>query len=401
MKAVVLGDPHFGAGYSLGKPHKVRRLNTRLIDFSNTFDYVVDFMISNEIKILIITGDIFEYRRPRPSELGIFAEKIQRLQEHGIQIHIVAGNHDIITDERTTTMDIIQKLKLPGIFVHSDIDSVEYKDNGIAMNFVFLPYRTKSILGCASNKDSIDRVEERIQHEVSKFSDGNKFLIGHFMFKQTMLGSINLEKDADEVVFPTEMFNQFDGTIVGHVHAHQILQSNPLMTYVGSMECKDFGEADQKKYFVILDNSSGDVVFQFEELPIRRLYDITLELSSITDKEEFLIELQNKLVSYSEANNMVGSIVRLSIFGNGSVINDFNTDVVKTFLKTKLHVYYCVGVHPFVTSTRMLRKASITEWKDPKDSFAEYVSEILLSESEDIKTKMLEYGLDIIKEAVK
>lgn len=401
MKAVVLGDPHFGVGYSLGKTHKLRRLNTRLLDFSNTFDYVIDYMISNGIRILIITGDIFQYRRPRPSELGIFAEKIQRLQEHRIQTHIVAGNHDIIADERTTTMDILEKLKLPGTFIYSDIDSVEYREGNTGMNFVFLPYRTKSILNCLSNKDSVDRVSERIQHEVSKFSDGNNFLIGHFMFKQTMLGSINLEKDADEVVFPMEMFNQFDGTIVGHVHAHQILQSNPLMTYIGSMECNDFGEADKKKYFVVLDNSSGEVVFQFEELPVRRLYDIKLELSSITDKEECLVELQKQLVLYSEENNMVGSIVRLSVFVNRNIINDFNRDIVRTFLKTKLHVYYCVGVYPFITSTRMLRKASITEWKDPKDSFAEYVSEVLLSENEEIKAKMLEYGLDIIKEAVK
>ena len=401
MKALVLGDPHFGVGYKLGKTHKLRRLNTRLLDFSNTFDYVIDYMISNEIKVLIITGDVFEYRRPRPSELGIFAEKIQRLQEHGIQTHIVAGNHDIIADERTTTMDILQKLKLPGTFVYSDIDSVECKEGGTAMNFVFIPYRTKSILGCTTNNNALERVTERIQHETSKFSEGNNFLIGHFMFKQTMLGSINLEKDADEVVFPTEMFDQCDGTIVGHVHAHQILQSNPVMAYIGSMEYKDFGEADQKKYFVVIDNSSGDVIFQFEELPTRRLHDIKLELSSISDKEEFLVELKKQLISYSEKNDMNGSIVRLSLFVNGSILNDFNADDVRAFLKAKLNVYYCVGIHPFITSSRMLRKASITEWKDPKDSFAEYVNEILISESEDVKTKMLEYGLDIIKEAVK
>jgi DNA repair exonuclease SbcCD nuclease subunit len=61
----------------LGKTDKSKRLNTRLLDFSKTFDYVIDYMISNEIKVFIITGDIFEHRRPKASELGIFAEKIQ------------------------------------------------------------------------------------------------------------------------------------------------------------------------------------------------------------------------------------------------------------------------------------------------------------------------------------
>ena len=116
MKAVILGDVHFGVGAALGKTDKNKRLNSRLLDFSKTFDYVIDYMISNDVKIFIITGDIFEYRRPRASELGIFAEKIQRLEEHGIETHIVAGNHDIIADERSTTIDVLQKLKLPKTF---------------------------------------------------------------------------------------------------------------------------------------------------------------------------------------------------------------------------------------------------------------------------------------------
>ena len=398
MKAVILGDPHFGVGYALGKTDKVRRFNTRLLDFAKTFDYVIDYMISNEIRVLIITGDIFEYRRPKPCELSIFAEKIQRLEEHGIQTHIVAGNHDIIADERTTTIDILQKLKLPGTFVYSDVSSVIYDEEN-PMNFVFVPYRTKSILGCTSNKESIERVAERIQYEVDKFSGGNKFLIGHFMFKQTMLGSLTLERNADEVVFPIEMFNDFDGTIVGHVHPHQILQKEPFACYVGSMDCKDFGESELNKYFLVIDNSSGDVVFQFEALPTRKLYDIKFELSQITDRDEFVKELKKQLVDFSEEKDLVNSIIRLTVFVSNNIITDFDRDEIKLFLKTQLRVHNCVGIHPLILSKKQLRKSTITEAKEPADAFVEYVNEILVSESEDFREKMIECGLEIIKES--
>ena len=49
MRAVILGDTHFGVGYSIGKTDKHRRLNSRLLDFSKTFDYVIDHMVSNDI----------------------------------------------------------------------------------------------------------------------------------------------------------------------------------------------------------------------------------------------------------------------------------------------------------------------------------------------------------------
>lgn len=401
MKAVVLGDVHFGTGYSLGKVDKLKRLNSRLLDFSATFDYVIDYLISNEIKVLIITGDIFEFRRPKASELGIFAEKIQRLEEHGIQTHIVAGNHDIIADERTTTIDVLQKLKLPNTFIYSEIDSFECGKED-RMNFVFLPYRTKSILGCTTNKDSIERVKERIDYEVDKFSKGNKFLVGHFMFKQTMLGSMTLEKNADEVVFPTEMFESFDGTIVGHIHPHQILNAQPLMCYVGSMECKDFGEADLKKYFLVIDNDGGELVFNFEALPTRKLHDIKFDLSSSHTSDEFLAELKTQLLEFSKENSLKESIVRLTVYVSNSVINDFNIEEIKQYMKNTFDVFHCVGVHPFIMSKKQLRKSSITESKDPKDSFVEYVNDIFgINEKEEMREKLIEWGLDIIKKDVK
>lgn len=397
MKAVILGDPHFGVGYSLGKTDKIRRFNTRLLDFASTFDYVIDYMISNEIGVLIITGDIFEYRRPKPCELSIFAEKIQRLEEHGIQTHIVAGNHDIIADERTTTIDVLQKLKLPGTFVYSDVGSVICEDGENTMNFVFLPYRTRNILDCSSNKEAIERVSERINYEVDKFSKGNKFLVGHFMFKQTMLGNLTLERNADEVVFPMGMFSDFNGTIAGHIHQHQILQKEPLVCYIGSMDRKDFGESEMNQYFLVVDNSSGDIVFQFENLPTRKLYDIKFDLSNITDKKEFVRELKKQLVDYSEDKNLINSIVRITVFINSNIITEFDREEIKIFLKTKLKINNCVGIHPLILSKKQLRKSTITEAKDPSEAFVEYVKDILISEDELVREEMVEKGLEIIK----
>jgi exonuclease SbcD len=401
MKAVILGDTHFGVGYSIGKTDKHRRLNSRLLDFSKTFDYIIDYMISNEIKQFIITGDIFEYRRPQAAELSLFAEKIQRLEENNINTHIVAGNHDFIIDQRTTTVDILQKLKLPKTFVYSDVDSIICSDNKSTLNFVFLPYRTRSILNCSTNKDAVDRLSERIGFELDKFSDGHRLIVGHFMFKNTMLGSLALERNSDEVVLPQEMFGDFDGTIAGHIHQHQIIQQDPLIAYIGSMDVKDFGESTHQKYFLVVDNSNDDIVFQFEPLPVRKLHDIVLDTSAIDDINLFYDNIKIQISEYAESHNMNGSIVRINVYVSDRIILEMDREVIKQFMKEEFKISHCVGIHPFVISKKQLRKASITEKNDPIESFNEYLDSILVNEKEDVKIKLREFGSKIIVDGSK
>jgi exonuclease SbcD len=398
MKAVVIGDPHFGGSYSIGKIDKVRRLNSRLIDFSNTFDYVVDYMIANDVKHLILTGDIFEYRRPQAAELSLFAEKIQRLEEHDIYTHIVAGNHDIIIDQRTTTVEILQKLKLPKTFVYSDVGSFQCKDDTSGlMNFIFFPYRTRSMLNCSTNKEAVERLSDRLQYELNGISNnGHNILVGHFMLKNTMLGSMALERNADEVVFPPELFKNLDGTILGHIHPHQIIQNDPLIAYVGSMDCKDFGEAEHDKYFLLIDNSSGDIIFQFERLPIRRLFDITIDQTDMADGAQSLVDIKKQLQDFALKNNIVGSIVRLNLFVSEKVIYDLDREAIRLFMKSELKISHCVGIHTQINSKKQLRKASITERNDPIESFGSYLQDILVNEDPNIIQLMREFGTKII-----
>jgi DNA repair exonuclease SbcCD nuclease subunit len=216
-----------------------------------------------------------------------------------------------------------------------------------------------------------------------------------------MLGSITLEKNADEVVFPLELFKQFDGTIVGHVHQHQIIDTKPFMCYIGSMECKDFGESELKKYFLVIDDSGEDLVFNFEKLPVRKLHDLKFDLSTISDNGEFILNLKKQLLEFSENNPLKDSIVRLTMFVSGSIINDFDMEEIKQYMKNELEIFHCVGIHPFLMSKKQLRKSSITENMDPKESFIEYIKDVFaLDEREEVRAKIIECGLEIIKKEV-
>jgi exonuclease SbcD len=398
MKVVILGDPHFGGGYSLGKNDLYRQLNSRLIDFSNTFDYVIDYLINNEVFHLIITGDVFENRRPQASELALFSEKIARLSELKIHTYIVAGNHDIIIDQKATTLDVLDVLKvyLPYVHIYSDIGNVECRDETGAISFVFFPFRTKQTLASTSNDMAVQRLKDSLQFELNEISDTNpKILVGHFMLQNTILGNAIKDNHPGDVVLPPSMFDKFDAVIMGHVHPHQIIQKDPLVSYIGSMERKDFGEAKNNKYLLLVEQNDK-LTFTFEKLPVRELHDVVLDQSA--EINNVFENIKEYFTNYAAEHKMSESIVRLTVLLNEKNVYEINKEEIIEYMKKELSIYHCVGVYPQIISKRQLRKSSITEKNNPMVSFLEYLE---LEENIELKEKMKEIGVKIIAERYK
>lgn len=397
MKVVVLGDTHFGGGYSLGKTDMHRHVNTRLVDFSNTFDHVVDYMVANDVAHFIITGDVFEHRRPQASELSLFSKKMRRLTELGIHTHIVIGNHDTIREQKTTTVDVLRSLKLPMVHVYPDIESITCGDNKDAINFIFFPFRTRQMLDCSSNEEAVKRLSDRLRYEMGGFEKkGPVILVGHLMLQGTKIGNAVLEASPGEVVLPVDMFQGLSGVVMGHVHPHMIVRKkSPFITYVGSMECKDFGEAKHNKYFLLIDNSDKKLIFNFEQLPVRPLHDITIDQSRANTAAEAMKGTKEDLKKFAKNNEVEGSIIRVTITIDEAALYDFNKDKIRYFLRKNLKVNHCVGIYPLMVSKRQLRKSSITERNDPLSSFSDYLE---LESDPVMREKMREIGVRIIKD---
>lgn len=390
MRIVILGDTHFGGGFALGKTDLSSHLNTRLLDFSNSFDYVVDYMINNHVNHFFITGDIFENRRPQASELSLFSKKICRLSELGIHTHIVIGNHDLIKEQSATTLDVFDYLNLKFLHIYSDIESVVC-DN--SLNVIFLPFRTREMLNCNSNEEAVERISSLLQYEVKKLDKKPTIIIGHLMIQGTAIGNAVLDASPGEVVLPSNIFKNFDSVIMGHVHPHIIVKKKPFIVHLGSMECKDFGEGKHKKYFLAIDVNENKLSYCFEQLPVRSLYELTIDQSQAISGKEATNDSMRQIKNFSLKNDLKDSIIRIEIIINEKCLYDLELDTIKRELKQTHKINYCVGIYPQVVSKRQLRKASITEHNDTLTSFTEYVE---LEEDIEIKNKMRLVGSKII-----
>jgi exonuclease SbcD len=82
-----------------------------------------------------------------------------------------------------------------------------------------------------------------------------------------------------DLVLPPGLMHHpaFDYVALGHVHKHQCLFDDPPVVYCGSLERIDFGEAAERKGFVVVDLEKGRADWRFVPVNARRFVTIRVQ----------------------------------------------------------------------------------------------------------------------------
>ncbi|TSC63330.1 MAG: exonuclease SbcD, partial [Microgenomates group bacterium Gr01-1014_93] len=88
MKLLHFSDIHIGME-NYGKLDPETGLSTRLLDFFNTFDFIVDTAISEKVDAVLFAGDAYKTRDPNPTQQRGFGERIRRIAKSGIPVILV------------------------------------------------------------------------------------------------------------------------------------------------------------------------------------------------------------------------------------------------------------------------------------------------------------------------
>src|SRR3990172_902069 len=192
-RTIIIGDVHLGKGCQIGKPGLGTALNSRIVDQSKILDWILEQGIENNIDRFILTGDVFEDVKPDISLLAIFINWAKQCKLHGIDVHIVLGNHDI---RRTgsiyvSSLDIIADMA--NVYVYKHLKTI----HTAGVSFTFLPYRDRRAWECDSIKEALGKISERLPYEVAEIPLGNKkVLIGHLALE----GSIPVGDEFDDLI---------------------------------------------------------------------------------------------------------------------------------------------------------------------------------------------------------
>lgn len=392
-KFIIVGDVHLGKGTSIGKPAIGSTINSRISDQFNLLDWILDTTIEKNISDIVITGDIFEDVKPEFNIVSYFINWLKACDHNGIHVHIVMGNHDIKRSgsHYYSVLNLIESAEFTNTRVYNSFYTLFLDTTAIT----FAPFRDRRSLNLDSNQAALDKISSYIKYELANIPDHyDKIMIGHYALAGSLPIGDEFDDNANELMLPLEMFNEYNYTWMGHVHRPQVLSKSPYIAHIGSLNISDFGETTQSKILIEFDSESKDKFTEIK-VPTRPLRIIKLDVKEGEDATDLLLlELENTELQQS----LKDSIVKIEIKLNGSSITNINRQSVYNALR-KYNIHHLAAlVESRITRVVPLEKKSeVDNSISPKNALSLWASDSLRVDEED-KDMFLEIAYSILDE---
>jgi len=402
MKIIHFADLHLGVE-SYGRTNPDSGLSTRLEDFLNALDQVVNYALENKADLVLFCGDAYKSREQRE-----FAKRINRLSTGGVPIFLLTGNHDLPNAiGRATTTEIFDTLAIKNVYVSNRPNIYHIPTNNGTIQIASLPWlRRSALLSKEETKNlNFEQINQRIQQILTdKINDLSQqldpslpsILAAHVWVANAQLGSERMMTIGQEPVLLLSNIAHpaFDYIALGHIHKRQLLCDNPPVVYSGSLERLDFSEEEDDKGFYVVEiekdkeTNQRQVSFDFHPIIGRRFLTISINiepedtnptstiLQAITQQEDRLRE----------------AIVRLHISLPAQLEGQLRDNDIRNALK---ETHYFTIARDIKRETRLRLGKWTAEEIAPLDALKAYLESKKVS-PERTKT-LLEYGEKLIQ----
>jgi len=379
----VVADLHFGRDGVKG-----------VSQFTVSFKEMVKSMIAAKLAAVVVAGDLFHSLGWfTPGTFDILSDGFLELQNAGIEVAIIPGNHDYTG---AGTISAVTPFRKAGIPVYTDLTFATIG----GWNLFLLPWIPKAGLKSADvnisadAQDMVAQIHDKIvlpfyASGIEKFKETARRLPSAAIFHASLIGFSPCDTAASIVgtdfLIDPAMFNQdcFQHVVGGHFHRRQF---DGIFGYVGAPERFDFGERGNDTGWLELQEDKR----VFHELSrSRRFYQFEFEISNDPDISTAgqidALDMETELLDIG--NDIKDSYVKLRPTISRHLILD--RDGIKA-------PFYEMGVakvvvDPVYTDVEQLRSRDIKATMPLLDQFGEWEkANEELSESGELR-KLLEF----------
>ncbi len=349
IRMLHLADLHIGME-NYGRVDPATGLHTRLNDYLERLDEAIDYGFAQHVDMVLISGDIYKNRTPNPTHQREFARRLARLQQAGLPVLILVGNHDVSPAAgRAHTIEIFDTLSVEGVTIADRPGVHRIATRAGDMQVIAMPWvtrhtlLTKEELRLASLLEVemmlLSRVERYIQQRAE---DTDPDLPTVLTFHGTIDGAtVGVERQimlGRDLVLPRSVVSHpgIDYVALGHIHKHQSLGNHPPVVYAGSIERIDFGEEKEDKGCVLVELEKGQTRWQFHRLDARPFVTVAVDVrNSATPQARILQAIQ--------ARPLAGAIVRVLVEARAEQAGEIRTAELQEALAAA-QVHYVASV---------------------------------------------------------
>ena len=368
MKIITFADAHIGIStYSTIDPKT--NLNTRVLDSLNGIDQIINYAEENNIKYILFAGDMFKNALPSPTLVREINKRIKASAEKGIKWIIQDGNHDVSPLETAkSALDPLSTLKVENV-EHTRFEKTYMIDNNIRV--LVLPTYT---------------TQEEVENILSKYNDNIKTIVmGHFTSLNAKLNDWLIASNEDAIDIKIFQKPNILAVVLGHLHKHQILNTNPLSYYCSSTIRTDFNEEHDKKGFVVLDiDNNYNVSYIFKEIKTQEFLSVKMDLVGEEDAQANVMAYLNHI-----KKDLIDKVVRVQLTLDKE--NNIDDNEILEFLNNN-NVSYIANISKIFDREQLIRNKDINEQITEEEALREY-----FKDNSD-KDEIIKLGISIINE---
>jgi len=366
MRILHFSDLHIGVE-NYGRPDPKTGLSTRLGDFLDSLDQVVEFALNEGVDLVLLAGDAYKGRDPTQTHQREFAKRLNRLSKAGIPTFLLVGNHDLpAASSRATAVDIFPTLEVANIHVGNSLKTYDVPTPSGPLQVLAVPWPRRSAI--LSREDSRGMSIEQVRQTLEKrLTDGIEvaasqldatipaILTGHVTVNGATVGTErSMMLGQDHVLLVSALDRpQVEYIALGHIHKHQILRPDPpMVVYSGSLQRVDFSEEGDEKGFCVIDldpaapQGQRMTKFEFHKLDARSFVtvDVTLEPQDVDPTATVVRAIARKEIA--------GAVVRVRI----SLAAESDAHLKETEIRAALEpAHFIASISREVAGTRRTR----------------------------------------------
>lgn len=343
MKLIHCADIHFGSKMDrLGVKKDERKAELR-----TSFEYLIEYANDNDIKVVLLSGDIFDKSNPSIKDKDYFYDLIKKNKD--INFYYLKGNHDIDLDDRDIEIDNLK--------VFTD-EWQSFDEDGVKIYGIIMDSANNSSFYSTlnTNKDDVNIV--MLHGEVSD-------KVGQDCIKIDKLKNKNI-----------------DYLAIGHIHSYKTnkIDSRGYYCQPGCLMGRGFDECGEKG-FVVINIDDKKVSHEFVENKVKSIVHKIVDLTGCKTLDD-VKSVTVKEMSTNEKKN----IYRVELIGE----IPYNLDFDESDIESSLSSYYFVNVK---INTQTLIDEE--QFKDDKGIAGEFVRYVLNNDEydEDTKKQIITTGL--------
>lgn len=314
-------DLHIGME-NYGRLDPTTGTSSRVRDFLDRLDEVIDYALGHEADLVVFAGDAFKNRDPEPTQQREFARRVRRLAE-AVPTLLLVGDRDVPgLASKASSVDIFHALQVPGVIVGHEPDGCVLETRRGPVFLAWMPFPTRDRFLKAEGKRSktLDALDADLREAAisalkalarkAAEQDMPRLLVGHFRLEGAEPGSERRISLGHDVALPADSLggSTWDYVGLGHIHRYQVqrLAGGPPLVYSGSLERMGYAEESEPKGFCWVELLRGDTSWTFVPASARPFRTLQLDLRESEDPTEAAL-------SALEGEPVEGAVVRLQI----------------------------------------------------------------------------------------